>query len=86
MFYQFIDPKTDEPVNIEEVENEFVARLRSPSRLLDFPLLTMIGDYCLLHGEFDLQRFIRVAGMIDLGDSHVFLDFLHGKYHYKSFR
>jgi len=85
MHYQFIDSVTNEPADLAQVEYEFMEEISDPTGLLEFSFLTMIGDYCTMSGDFDYSRFLHIATLIDLADSHIYLDFLAGRYRYRSF-
>lgn len=85
MHYQFINQDTQEPADLAQVEFEFLEDLNDPTGLLEFSFLTMVGDYCTMSGAFDYSKFLHIATLLDLANSHIYLNFLHGKYHYKSY-
>jgi len=88
MDYHFIDSRTGEIADIQQVQDQFIGSLHNVTiGIIEFPLLTMIGDYCTLNDNiFNYAHFLHIPTLIDLSDSHVYLDFLAGKYIYQSYR
>lgn len=82
VYYWFVDPETGAEANLQQVKDEFLSNLSGPTDEMQFELLTLIGIYCTMSGPFDIGRFLSVAAATDLPESHVYLYFLRGKYHF----
>lgn len=91
--YQFRNASTDEPVELAKIDDEICQDFGIASSKdvfsMAFEIITMIGDVATKSGRFKQEDFDSAMRRMECDDHEkrwLYLKYIHGKYHYHSWR